>query len=293
MMNVDPDDLLGKAYDSTIVRRLLGYIKPYQRRAWTAVILIALGTLCELMIPKLFSLGIDEVADDKRKWMLNVLGVAFMATLVIRFLANWGQFYLTAWLGNRIVFDLRNIMFRHLQTLSIGYIDRRGVGRIMTRIQNDVSVIQEFFGDGAVGIVSNILVLVGIVIFMFITNWQMALLALAVLPIMAVITAKWRVRAVETYPDTRPAMSIVNGNLAESIGGVRVAQAFGREPQNFEHFDRINRDNLVASVNAARLTSFLFPTVNLIGAAATALVLYVGGRLTFNAHLTVGELVLF
>jgi ATP-binding cassette, subfamily B, multidrug efflux pump len=293
MMNVDPDDLLGKAYDSRIVRRLLGFVHPYRRRAITAVALIALGTGCELMIPKLFSLGIDEVAHDKRKWMLNVLGVAFMVTLVIRFLAQWGQFYLTAWLGNRIVFDLRNTMFRHLQTLSIGYIDRRGVGRIMTRIQNDVSVIQEFFGDGAVGIVSNVLVLVGIVIFMFITNWQMALLTLIVLPIMIALTSRWRVRAVQTYRETRRTMSIVNGNLAESVAGVRVSQAYVREPRNISYFSGLNRENLNASIEAARLSSLLFPTVNLVGASATAIVLYVGGRLAFDNQLTIGELVLF
>lgn len=293
MMNVDPDDLLGKAYDPQIVRRLLAFVRPYQRRAWIAVVLIALGTGCELMIPKLFSMGIDEVAGDKRKWMLNVLGAAFMVTLVVRFLANWGQFYLTAWLGNRVVFDLRNTMFRHLQSLSIGYIDRRGVGRIMTRIQNDVSVIQEFFGDGAVGIVSNVLVLIGIVIFMFITNWQMALLTLVVLPVMIALTSRWRVKAVETYRETRRTMSIVNGNLAESVAGVRVSQAYVREPRNIAAFSGLNRDNLNASIEAARLSSLLFPTVNLVGAAATAIVLYVGGRLAFNNHLTIGELVLF
>jgi ABC-type multidrug transport system fused ATPase/permease subunit len=184
-------------------------------------------------------------------------------------------------------------MFRHLQTLSIGYIDRRGVGRIMTRIQNDVSVIQEFFGDGAVGIVSNVLVLIGIVVFMLITNWQMALLTLIVLPIMIAITARWRVRAVETYRVTRRTMSIVNGNLAESVAGVRVSQAYVREPQNIRHFDRLNRDNLDASIGAAKLSSLLFPTVNLIGASATAIVLYVGGRLAFDLRLSIGELVLF
>jgi ATP-binding cassette subfamily B multidrug efflux pump len=293
MMNVDPDDLLGKAYDARIVRRLLAFVRPYRRRAIVAVVLIATATGCELLIPWLFSRAVNEVAGERRKWMLNVLGGAFGGTLVVRFLASWGQFYLTAWLGNRIVFDLRNTMFRHLQTLSIGYIDRRGVGRIMTRIQNDVSVIQEFFGDGAVGIVSNVLVLVGIVVFMLATNWQMALLALVVLPVMATVTGRWRVRAVETYRATRRTMSIVNGNLAESIAGVRVAQAFVREPVNFRHFDRLNRDNLDASVDAARLSSLLFPTVNLVGATATALVLYVGGRLAFNAHLSIGDLVLF
>jgi ABC-type multidrug transport system fused ATPase/permease subunit len=293
MMEIDPDDLLGKAYDKTIVRRLVGFLLPYRSKALAAIALIITATVCELVLPWLFSRGVDEVSGDRDKSVINMLGIAFFATLAIRFFAQWGQFYLSAWLGNRVVFDMRNKMFRHLQSLSIGYIDRRGVGRIMTRIQNDVSVIQDFFGDGAVGIVSNILVLFGIVIFMLITNWQMALLSFLVLPAMIAITSKWRVQAVATYRETRRTMSIVNGNLAESISGIRVSQAYTREPRNVVNFRGLNHANLDASIGAARLSSMLFPAVNLVSASATALILYVGGRLVFSDHLSVGQLVLF
>ncbi|MBA3337468.1 MAG: ABC transporter ATP-binding protein [Chloroflexia bacterium] len=293
MQNVDPDDLLGKAYDARIVRRLLGFVLPYRRRAVGMLLAIVVVTGTELLLPKLVSLGIDEVAGARRTWMLNLLGGLFLIALGIRFLASWGQFYLTSWLGNRVVFDLRNVMFRHLQTLSMSYIDRRGVGAIMTRIQNDVGVINELFAEGVTGALSNALLLAGIVIVMLLTDWRLALLAFLVLPIMISMTSIWRRKAVDTYRATRRTMGIVNANLAESISGVRVAQAFTREPANARHFTRINHDNLAASIDAAWLSSLLFPVVTLLGALATALVVVIGGRLVLDARLSLGELVLF
>ncbi len=208
-------------------------------------------------------------------------------------MASWGELYLVSWLGNRVVFDLRNRMFRHLQTLSVGFIDKRGVGSIMSRIQNDVGVINEFFGEGITGVVGNSLILVGIVVVMLWTNWRLALLAFVLLPVMIAIMRVWRRGAIETYRETRRTIAIVNANLAESIAGVRVAQAFTREPINIERFRELNGANLAATIRAAKLSSILFPIVSFVGAVATATVVYVGGRLVFDERLTIGELVLF
>ncbi len=293
MHNVDPDDLLGKAYDSRIASRLARFVLPYRLQTIGVVVLMVISAVSDLLLPKLFSLGIDEVTLHKRVSTLNTLGIAFMICLVVRFAAQWGEFYFTSWLGNRVVFDLRKTMFRHLQTLSMSYIDKRGVGSIMTRIQNDVGVINEFFADGIAGIIANMLILVGIVVLMFTTNWHLALLAFLVLPIMGLIMARWRKLAVSTYRATRRTIGIVNANLAESIAGMRVVQSFTREEPNMQHFEGLNRDNFETNRNAARLSSFLFPMVSLIGATATAVVLVIGGRLVFDTSLTIGELVLF
>jgi ABC-type multidrug transport system fused ATPase/permease subunit len=293
MHNVDPDDLLGKAYDGRIARRLFGYVWPYRARALGVLAAMLLVTGSELLLPKLFSLGIDEVTYDKRLSRLNLLGAVFIGVLVVRFVSAWVEQYFTSWLGNRVVFDLRNHMFRHLQTLSMAYIDRRGVGAIMTRIQNDVGVINEFFGDGIAGVFTNLLILCGIVVIMLTTNWKLALLAFIALPIMALIMRKWRGYAVQTYRATRRTIGIVNANLAESISGMRVVQSFTREETNLRYFDKLNRDNFDTNRDAARLSAFLFPMVSLIGSIATGLVLVVGGRLVFNESLTIGELVLF
>ena len=128
MGGVDPDDLLGKAYDSRIARRLVAFAAPYRARVFGAIALMVGASATDLLLPKLFSLGVDEVATHRRLSMLNLLGLIFMVALVARFLFTWGQYYLTTWLGNRIVLDMRDRMFRHLQTLSMSYIDKRGVG---------------------------------------------------------------------------------------------------------------------------------------------------------------------
>jgi ATP-binding cassette, subfamily B, multidrug efflux pump len=236
---------------------------------------------------------IDEVRDEQRMSMVNLIGAAFVVTVIVRFFANWGQFYSTQWLGGRVVFDIRNRMFRHLQKLSIGYIDRRGVGAVMTRIQNDVAVIQEMFSETVIGIISNVLVLVGIIVIMLITNWKLALLSFIVLPIMTLVMRYWQTYAKAAYRATRRTIGIVNANLAESIAGMRVVQAYTREPVNRDWFRKINGDNLDASIDAAKFSSLLFPTVTFLSAASTATIVYVGGRLVFNETLSLGQLVLF
>jgi ABC-type multidrug transport system fused ATPase/permease subunit len=163
----------------------------------------------------------------------------------------------------------------------------------MTRIQNDVAVIQEMFSDTVIGIISNVLVLVGIVAIMMFTNFKMALLAFTVLPIMVVIMRSWQRYAKAAYRTTRRTIGIVNANLAESIDGMRVAQAYTREPANMAWFRRINGDNLDAAIDAAKYSSILFPTVSFLSAASTAMIVYVGGRFVFNESLSIGQLVLF
>jgi ATP-binding cassette subfamily B multidrug efflux pump len=292
----EPDDLvLGKAYDPKIARRLIGFLTPYRSRVMLITILVLIATAGDLLLPKLFQMAIDEVngSGGQRLRVLNAIGIAFVVTVIIRFFGTWAQFYSAQWLGNKVVFDIRNRMFRHLQGLSIGYIDRRGVGAVMTRIQNDVSVIQDMFTDTVIGIISNVLVLVGIVALMFWTNWKMALLAMIVVPLMTLVMRYWQRYAKAAYRATRRTIGIVNANLAESIDGMRVVQAYTREPENMRYFRKINGDNLDASIDAAKYSSILFPTVNFLSASATALVLYVGGHLVFDETLSLGQLVLF
>src|SRR5690606_14638237 len=198
----------------------------YQSRLYITLVMVLLATAGDLMLPWLFSRAIDALDNNEGMNVIHVIGAAYIVTVIVRFLANWGQFYITQWLGQRVVFDIRNKMFRHLQNLSISYIDKRGVGAVMTRIQNDVAVIQELFGDTVIGIISNALVLVGIIVIMLITDWQMALLSFIVLPIMVVIMRVWQGYAKSSYRRTRRTIGIVNANLAESIAGMRVVQSF-------------------------------------------------------------------
>ncbi len=290
------EDILGKAYDSRIARRLVGFLQPYRSKVLITTALVVIVTVSDLLLPKFFQMAVDEVSGSsgsQRLSVLNAIGIAFVVTVLIRFFGMWGQFYTTQWLGNRVVFDIRNRMFRHLQNLSIGYIDRRGVGAVMTRIQNDVSVIQDMFSDTVIGIISNVLVLVGIVVLMFLTNWTMALLAMIVMPIMFIVMKYWQRYAKAAYRTTRRTIGIVNANLAESIDGMRVVQAYTRENENMRYFRKINGDNLHATIDAAKFSSILFPIVNLLSASSTAVIVLVGGHLVFNESLSIGQLVLF
>lgn len=287
------EDSLGKAYDPRIVRRLVGFLVPYRGRLLFTTLLVILGTGADLALPMLFSRAIDEVRGLQRLSAVNIIGAIFVAMVLLRFLSNWGQYYTTQWLGQRVVYDMRNRMFRHLQNLSISYIDKRGVGAVMTRIQNDVAVIQEMFSETVIGIISNALVLFGIIAIMMITNWKLALLSFLVLPIMAGIMRVWQRYAKAAYRKTRRTIGIVNANLAESIAGMRVVQSYVREPVNRDYFRVINGNNLAATVEAAKYSSILFPTVSFMSSASTAVIVYVGGRLVFDETLSVGQLVLF
>jgi ABC-type multidrug transport system fused ATPase/permease subunit len=294
MVRVQTDDtVLGKAYDSTIARRLVGFLTPYRQRLAMVTLFVILATAADLALPWLFSRAIDEVANERRMWMLNVIGSAFVVIVLLRFLFMWGQYFNAQWLGNRVVLDIRNKMFRHLQGLSIGYIDRRGVGAVMTRIQNDVAVIQTMFTDTVLGIISNVLVLVGIVVIMVIANWKMALLAFVVMPLMVGIMRFWQGYAKAAYRTTRRTMAIVNANLAESIDGMRVVQAYTREPTNMRWFRGINGDNLDAAVAAAKFSSLLFPIVGFLSSVSVAIIANFGGHLVYDETLSLGELVLF
>ncbi|CAN5750351.1 MAG: ABC transporter ATP-binding protein/permease [Chloroflexota bacterium] len=288
-----PEETMGKAYDGRIVRRLVKFLQPYRSRVQLTLGMVVIVTCAELALPWLFSLAIDEVVNDRRLWMINAIGAAFVLAIVIRFFGMWQQFRTAQWLGNRVVFDMRNRMFRHLQSLSIGYIDKRGVGTVMTRIQNDVSVIQEMFSDTVLGVLSNVLVLVGIIIIMLITDWQLALLTYLVIPVMLLVMRYWQRYAKAAYRVTRRTLSAVNANLAESIAGMRVVQSYTREPLNFRFFRTINRNNFDAAVDAARLSALLFPVVTLLAAMATAMLVYLGGNKVFDNEMTLGELVLF
>ena len=176
-----------------IARRLFAYVLPYRSRLIWVAIAVLVGIGADLLLVQLLGSVVNAVGRDEsvaaRRDAVNIIGVVAVVTLLSRFVANWAEQYLTAWLGNRVVYALRDTMFRHLQRLSISYIDRRGVGAVMTRIQNDVAVINELFGDGVVGLGANLTVLLAIIVIMLMINWQLALLSFIVLPLMIAVVS--------------------------------------------------------------------------------------------------------
>lgn len=298
----NPDDLLGKAYDARVASRLVGQVRPYGKRTMLTAALMVSTALADLAMPYLFGIAIDVVSGQGDRTFVGMSGlsainwlmIAFVSIALLRFVAYSRQLYYTSWLGQRIVYDMRDDMFRHIQKVGIRYVDRRGVGRIMSRLQNDVSVIDMLFSEGLIRVVTDMVLLLGIIILMLITNAQLALVAFAVMPIMFFMMKIWRKYAIDTYREAQATISRVNANMAESISGVRVTQSFAHEPRSIAQFRDVNNDNLDANIRAAKLSAFLFPAVMFIEAIATALVLFFGGRLILGGDaFTVGELFIF
>lgn len=289
----DPDDLLGKAFDTHTARRLIGYLRPYRWQVLLASAAVLIGTFCDLSLYWLFGRAIDQgVSRASYATLFGIVGL-FLGALTIAFFSRWMLFFLMARVGNRVIFDLRAALFRHMQALGLKTYDRMGVGRMMSRIQNDVTVLEDFLSTGMISVLSDVLTLVGVIFAMFALNIQLALISYTVLPLMFVVMYFWRKRAVQTYRATRIAISRVTGNFAENINGMRVVQSFGREGRNFSGFRVLNQENLDANADAARLSAFLFPAVELLSAMATAIVLLFGGLRVINGGLTVGALIAF
>ncbi len=296
------DEQLYGQIDTRILRRFARLLKPYKWMTIVTVSLMALTAFGDLALPYLFGLAIDVVNPESSRSIfgregvdaLNLLGIIFGVVVVTRFFTYNRQLFYTSMIGQRLVYDLRSMMFKHIQRLGIRYVDTRGVGRVMSRLQNDVSVIDMLFTEGLIRVATDLILLFGIIILMLITNWQLALVAFAVMPIMVGVMLVWRRYAVEVYREVQRSISIVNGNLAESINGIRVIQGFAHERESIDEFDRLNNTNLDANVRAARLSAVLFPTVMFVEALATALVIYFGGRLVLGGDaFTVGELFIF
>jgi len=298
-----PDEELHGSINSHILGRFIHQLRPYRGILLITIVLMTITALSDLALPYIFGLAIDVVDGDTGRTFfgmtgstgLNWLAGTFLAIIAIRFVTYNRQLYYTSLIGQRMVFDMRAQMFRHLQRLGVRYVDNMGVGRIMSRMQNDVGVIDLLFSEGLIRVVTDVILLVGIITLMLYTNWRLALVAFSVMPILFVVMIFWRRWAIETYRLVQLAISRVNGNLAESIAGIRIIQSFAHEKQSIKQFDRLNDANLDANIRAAKLASVLFPTVMFVEALATALVLYFGGRLLLgpNPGFTLGELFTF
>ena len=282
------------AYDPQIARRLATYIWPYRWSYALGFLFMLVESAAVVGGPYLVRLAIDRgiSAGDVAALRNIVLGYLLLIS------AQWVVIYLRvnvmAHAGQSVIYDLRAQLFEHLQRLSLGFYSRYSVGRVITRVINDVGVLRRFITFSIVITARDLLVLVGVVAAMLMMNWQLSLMTFTVLPLMAWVTAVFRKRARESYRETRAAISWVNSVLAENINGVRVVQAFSREPVNYAHFrDEVNTYNLETNLRAARLSSGFFPIIDFLGTAATALVVWWGGRAVLNADLSAGVLVAF
>ena len=304
--------VFGKVYDQTVVARLAKYIKNYKLNAIMASIAMVISTLTTLFMPLLFSDAINIVqtgdantADPIIRYFLrsfNVQGTPHILTAIfIVFVVNgliaWGsqyiQQYTMANIGHGILLTLRNQMFDHLQKLSLSFYDRNEVGRIMSRVQNDVGSLQELLSNGVLLVFADLITLVGIVVIILSLNVQLALITMTVIPFLAAIMILWQNYSKAAFLRVRQAISIVNADLQENISGARVIQSLSREDINFQRFDNMNETNFDANVSATRLAGGLQPIIELLMGVALALVIIYGGAQAIAGKLLLGSLVGF
>ena len=287
------EEALGKAYDARLMKRLLRYVRPYLWAVVAAVALLMVLSLLQIAVPYLIQTGIDDYITPGQAEGLGTLALIFAVVIVINSAVRWGQAYLTMWLGQRVLHDIRRQVFAHLQRLSLTYFDRNPVGRMVTRVTNDVNTLNEMFSAGVVTIIGDILTLALIVGALLYYNWQLALITFTVVPLLVGATFVFRARVRHVYREVRVRLARLNAFLQEHITGIKVVQLFNREERTFRQFDRINSDLREQHLQGIYYYAIFFPTVEVIGALSVGLLLYFGGFRIEAGTLTFGELVAF
>jgi len=282
-----------KAFDPHVARRLLGFLAPFRLRMSLAVIFMTLSTAFTLLAPYLMKVAIDRdiAGRDLRGLAVTVGWIAL--TFAAIFLTDMGQRYQLSWVGQRVLSALRERMFSHLQALHLGYHDRHIVGVTVSRVINDVAVINDLLSQGLVSLIGDTLLLGGTIVIMLSMDYRLALLCFSVLPLMLIATRLFARRAKSAFRETRRSVASVVGDLAEDISGMRAIQAFAQERRSQARFARVNGDNRNANIRATSLSYVFLPSVDFLGMLATAIVIWFGGIAVEGHVITLGVIVAF
>jgi ATP-binding cassette subfamily B multidrug efflux pump len=287
------EEALGKAYDAQLMRRLLRYLRPYRWKVVLGVAILLVIAALELLGPYLTKVALDSAIPEGDLDLLAFLALAYFGAMVFAFGLEYGQQVLTTWLGQRIMFDLRREIFGHLQRQSLRFFDRNPVGRLMTRVTNDVEVLNNLFSSGIVTVFGDVFTLVFIVGVMLWMDWRLALVSFAVLPFVVMVAFVFRARVREAYRDIRVRLARINAFLQERITGVSVVQLFGREAETAARFDEINRDHLEAHLRSITYYALFFPVIELLTTIALAAILVHGGGRILDGTVSIGVVTAF
>jgi ATP-binding cassette subfamily B protein len=292
-MAVHEDEVVGKAYDGRLMRRLLVYLRPYGGQAAVALVAIIAGAVLQLAQPYLMKVAIDRYIAAGDLSGLDRIAVLFLAVLVGSFALEYTQTFIMQMIGQRIMFDIRMEVYGHLQRLDLRFYDRNPVGRLMTRVTTDVDVLNDLFTSGLITVFGDVFTLAGIMIVMLSMNWKLALVSFAVLPFIVLVTQWFRRHVRDSYRTVRTWIARINSYLQENISGMSTVQLFRRETRNFERFDAINRGHRDANIDSIFYYAVFYPAIEVIGAVAASLILWYGGGRVIRAALTLGSLVAF
>jgi ATP-binding cassette subfamily B multidrug efflux pump len=292
MASNQEEEVLGKAYDSRLMRRLLTYLRPYKSHVVVALAAIILKSGLDVLGPFLTKIAIDKYlakSPNSHSWIgdrlssapltgIAQIGALYVGILVLTFALEFAQTYLMQWTGQKVMFDLRRQIFRHLQHIHVAFFDKHPVGRLVTRVTTDVDALNEMFTAGVVSIFEDVFVLAGIIAIMMEMNWKLALITFAVLPLIVYATKIFRDKVRDSYRRIRTAIARINSFLQEAVSGMLVLQLFNREKRAFNKFSDINASHMEAFKDAIMAYSVYYPVVEILASIAVASIIWFGGN---------------
>ena len=288
------EEMFGAAFDGRVIRRFFHYVRPYRKRIYIALAAVLVFTAAQLSIPLVIRYAIDEaiVSERASETLLVLTVVVFGVVILLSYVSNWVQDQIVGLTGERVIFDLRRAMFAHLQDVSLSFMDRTEIGRMMSRLQGDVNSLQEFL-ENSITAFGDLVLLVGIIIIMLSLDFQLGLVTLSVVPALLVVRLIWLPPARRAFRRARETNSISNGALAEGIHAVRTVQGLGRESVNFDLYDDKASENLLAHLRSAKFAQVMVPIVDTLTGAAMGIVVVVGGTLMLEKSMDIGVMVAF
>src|SRR5947209_10715379 len=289
-MATQEEEVLGKAYDSRLMKRLLRYLGPYTWQVTVALLAIVLKAGADVLGPYLTKVAVDKylaptpghsildrfLSSNAFAGIAQIAGI-YVGLIIFSFILEFLQTYFMQWTGQKVMFDLRSQIFRHLQRMHIAFFDRNPVGRLVTRVTTDVDALNEMFTSGVVSIFEDIFVLAGILGIMLCMNWKLALITFTVLPFIAIATKIFRDRVRDSYRRIRVAIARINSYLQEHVSGMMVLQLFNREKKAYTRFADVNAQHMDAYKDAIMAHAVYYPVVEILSAIAIALVIWFGG----------------
>ena len=298
------DEILGKAYDARLMRRLLTYLRPYRGLVAIALTVLLGESFVEIAPPLVARFIIDRaitpaigpsatITPDEGFRRLVPLGLAYLALLAAGAFLRYGQNILTTYVGQRAMYDLRVQLFGHLQHLSLSFFDRNPVGRLMTRITNDIDALTDMVTQGVVAIFGDVLMVAGIAVVLLLLDWRLALITFISLPVLILLTGYFRRMMRESFRAVRIRLARINAYLNENISGMSIVQLFTRQHRAYRQFDALNTDLLEANRGAIRAMSLFFPAVTFTRAATAAGLFIAGSNWVLAGELSVGTLLAF
>lgn len=287
------DEIAGKAYDTSLMRRLLKFFKPYQNQLALSLILLVAVSILQLSGPYLTKIAIDDhiVKDD---WEgLSLIMIIYFALLLLSFILQYIQIYIMQIIGQKTMYDIRICLFSHIQKMSLSFFNRNPIGRLVTRVVNDVEVLNEMFTQGIVVAVGDLLILIGITIAMLVLNFRLAFLTFIVIPPLLYATKIYSDRARDSYRGIRTNLARLNSYLQENVSGMSTVQVFNREDESFRRFEIINRENRDELLRSLIYNAIYFPCIELFSAITIGIIIWYGGGEVIRGGVQLGVLVAF